>query len=206
MLLRSVSLMNILSRVLPNFEHMMPKKEKERCVDLIYNMPLKIFNTWAIQVDDIKLQLIEELKKFDDYKYRNDKLFLTENNIVKFLRIESMLLLLELMNSSITDASKDNTYGFIDQYNYQSTIMYRIEHLMEVGKKDAVDTFDKEACSLYEDAKQGFTKDMVRMVTRHYIISSRRLTEPAVQRLNSKIFHEGLKNTVILRHIGKKEQ
>ena len=206
MLLRSVSLMNILSRVLPNFEHMMPKKEKDRCVDLIYNMPLKIFNTWAIQVDDIKLQLIEELKKFDDYKYRNDRLFVSEKDILKFLRIESMLLLLDLMNSSITDASKDNTYVYIDQYNYNSTIMYRVEHLMEVGKKDAVDNFDKEVCRLYDDARQNFTKDMVRMITRHYIISSKRLSGPAAQRLNSKIFREGLNNTVILRHMGKKKQ
>ena len=110
------------------------------------------------------------------------------------------------MNNSITDASKENTYQFLDDYNYNSQIMYRLEHLMEVGKRDSVDLFDREACSLYEDARQGFTKDMIQMVTRHYIISSKRLTGPVVQRLNSKIFKEGLKNTVMLRQIAKKEQ
>lgn len=206
MLLRSVSLMNIISRVLPNFEHMMPKKEKERCVSLIYNMPLEIFNAWAIQVDSIKIALIEELKNLGKSKYRNDKFLINDNSIVKLLRIESLVLLLDLMNNSITDASKENTYQFLDDYNYNSQIMYRLEHLMEVGKRDSVDLFDREACSLYEDARQGFTKDMIQMVTRHYIISSKRLTGPVVQRLNSKIFNEGLKNTVMLRQIAKKEQ
>ena len=78
--------------------------------------------------------------------------------------------------------------------------MYRIEHLIEIGKQDNVDAFDKEACDLYEEAKQGFTKNLVQRVTRRYIITSKNITSPKVQRLNSKIFNEGIKNPTLIRH------
>lgn len=205
-LFRGVSLMNVVSRILPNFEHMMPKNDKARCVDLIYNLPLKIFNVWASEVDNHKYELINELRNIDDYRYRNEKLFKNETDIVKFLRWESMSLLLDLMSSSITDASKDNTYMFLNEYEYNSKMMYELEHLMELGKKDSVDSFVKTACNLYDKAKQGFTKTMVQRVVRRYIINSKRITSPDIQRLNSKIFNEGLKNTLVIRHIAQKEQ
>lgn len=205
-LIRGVSLMNVVSRILPNFEHMMPKEEKVRCVNLIYNLPLKIFNVWALQVDDHKNDFIRELRNIDDYRYRNEKLFKSDTDIVKFLKWESMSLLLDLMSSSIKDASRDNTYIFLNEYKYNSKTMYEIEHLMELGKKDSVDSFVKTACNLYNNAKQGFTKNMIQRVVRQYIINSKRITNPEIQRLNSKIFNEGLKSTLAVRHIVQKEQ
>lgn len=199
-MIRGVSLMSIISRILPNFEHMMPKDVKEQCVELIYTLPLRIFNEWAVQLDQVKVELIKEIQDIDDFRYKNEKLFKSEGDVLAFLRWESMSLLLDLMRTSIYSAAKDNTYAFLDNFNYKDLIMYRIEHLIEIGKQDNVDAFDKEACDLYEEAKQGFTKNLVQRVTRRYIITSKKITSPKVQRLNSKIFNEGIKNPTLIRH------
>lgn len=205
-LIRSMSLMMIISRILPNFEHMMLKAHKEKCVRIIYSLPLRIFNIWAKELESVKLELIEEIKGIDDFRYRKDKLFSSDDKVLSFLRWESMSLLLDLMNCSIRNASKDNTYGFIDKFPYSENVLYRIEHLMELSKRDAVDAFDKEVCQLYDDVKQNFTKVMIQRVTRNYIINSRRISNASIQRLNAKIFNNHLKNPTLLMERSKKKK
>lgn len=197
-MIRSFSLLIIISRTLPSFEHMMKKQDKEKCVQQIYQMPLKIFNVWALQVEANKLELIDEIKSIHDWDYRKEKVELDDNDVLNYLRWESVSLLMEMMNSSIGNATKINTYKFLDAFDYNSDILYRIEHLMGLDKRDAVNEFVKESEEIFASQKLQLPKLMVQRVTRHYMLTSKKIQRQNIQRLNSKLWDGKLNQSALL--------
>ena len=170
-----------------SFEHMMKKEDKEKCVKIIYSLPSKIFNVWATEVENSKKELIDEIKEIHEWDYRKEK-YAEDHEIVNFLRWESISLLMEMMNTSIGNASKSNTYRFLDTFNYNDKLSYKIEHLMGLDKRDSVSEFMKEAEEIFMNAKQQLPKIMVQRATKHYILSSKNINRNNVQRLNSKLW------------------
>ena len=83
-MIRALSLLVIISRTLPSFEHMMKKQDKEKCVQLIYSLPLKIFNVWALEVEGIKMELVDELKTLSDWNYRKEKVEMSDNDALNY--------------------------------------------------------------------------------------------------------------------------
>lgn len=208
-MIRALSLLIIISRTLPSFEHMMKKQDKEKCVQLIYSLPLKIFNVWALQVEGIKLELIDEVKNLNDWDYRKEQGKQSETDALNFLRWESISLLMEMMNSSIGNATKSNTYKFLDAFDYNSSDLYRIEHLMGLDKREQVFEFIKEAEELYAAQKQQLPKLMIQRVARHFMISSKKIQPANIQRLNAKLWEGRLKQSALLlskKKNKKKEQ
>ena len=201
-MIRALSLLIIISRTLPSFEHMMKKVDKEKCVQLIYTMPLKIFNVWALEVEGVKIELIDEIKSLDDWVYRKEKNKMSDYDALNYLRWESISLLMEIMNSSIGNATKSNTYAFLDSFAYNSNDLYKIEHLMELDKKDNVTEFMREAEEVYLMQKHHLPKIMIQRVAKHFIINSKKIQRSNIQRLNAKLWDGKLNNSALL--IGKK--
>jgi len=197
-MIRALSLLVIISRTLPSFEHMMKKQDKEKCVQLIYSLPLKIFNVWALEVEGIKMELVDELKTLSDWNYRKEKVEMSDNDALNYLRWESISLLMEMMNSSIGNATKSNTYKFLDSFNYKSSDLYKIEHLMGLDKRDNVAEFVKEAEALFAGQKQQLPKLMVQRVARHFMINSKKIQHSDIQKLNAKLWDGRLKQSALL--------
>lgn len=208
-MIRALSLLIIISRTLPGFEHMMKKQDKEKCVQLIYTLPLKIFNVWAMQVEEVKLELIDEIRNLNDWDYRKEKAELSDTDILNCLRWESISLLMDMMNSTIGNATKNNTYKFLDSFEYCKSDLYRIEHLMELDKRDEVTEFVREAEEVFENQKQQLPKLMIQRVVRHFMINSKKIQTSTIQHLNAKIWDGRLKQSVLLldqKKNAKKEQ
>lgn len=203
-IVRALSLLIIISRTLPSFEHMMKKPDKEKCVQLIYSLPLKIFNVWAWEVEGIKIELIDEIKNLNEWDYRKEKVKLDDTSVLNYLRWESISLLMEMMNSSIGNATKKNTYKFLDSFDTNSSDLYKIEHLMGLDKRDDVNEFLKEAESIYTEQKQQLPRLMIQRVARHFIIHSKKIQRVDIQKLNAKLWEGKLNQPALL--IRKKRQ
>lgn len=199
-MLRSTSLMTTLARALPSFEHMMEKEDKEKCVTLLYTMPLRIFCVWAKEVDESRSELVQMIKEFHEWEYRKDKPNvepLSDHKALMALRWESTSLLLELMNAAFGYATKENTWRFIDRFDYKAAPSYGVEHLMGIEHRDAVAPFISESLRLFED-KEAQTKLMVQRVSRHYMVNSKKIQFGEIQQLNSKLFSDQLKPAHLL--------
>lgn len=199
-MLRSTSLMTTLARALPSFEHLMEKEDKEKCVALLYTMPLRIFWVWAKEVDESRSELVQMIKEFHEWEYRKDKPHiepLSDHNALMALRWESTSLLLELMNAAFVYATKENTWRFIDRFDFRTAPTYGIEHLMGIEHRDVVDNFISEATRLYND-KEAQTKLMIQRVSRHYMVTSKRIQFGDIKKLNSKLFSDRLKTSSLL--------
>lgn len=208
-MIRALSLLIIISRTLPSFEHMMKRQDKEKCVHLIYSLPLKIFNIWALEVEGAKLELVDEIKNLYEWEYRKEKIEMSDTDVLNYLRWESISLLMEIMNASIGNATKSNTYKFLDSFKYKNSALYGIEHLMGLDKRDYVTEFIKEAEELYIMQKRQLPKLMIQRVARHFMIRSKKIQRENIQRLNAKLWKGKLNQSVLLldkNRIEKKEQ
>jgi len=105
---------------------------------------------------------------------------------------------MEMMNSSIGNATKSNTYKFLDSFNYKSSDLYKIEHLMGLDKRDNVAEFVKEAEALFAGQKQQLPKLMVQRVARHFMINSKKIQHSDIQKLNAKLWDGRLKQSALL--------
>ena len=79
----------------------MKKPEKDQCVRLIYQMPQKIFEAWAEEVDNLTSELVREIKDYHEWEFRKEKPNyepLDDQEALELLRAEATLMLLELMN------------------------------------------------------------------------------------------------------------
>lgn len=197
-MVRGISLLVIISRTLPSFEHMMKREDKEFCVGMIYATPLRVFNIWASEVENIKLELIEEIKEFGVWEYKKEKSEISDNDALNFLRWESITLLMELMNVSIGNATKENTYRFLDAFDYKSSEIYQIEHLMGLEHRGATVEFIKEIEILYENQKETLLRVMLQRVAKHFILTSKKIQRAQIQRLNSKLWDGQLNNAALL--------
>ena len=199
-LTRSISMMVILSRTLPSFEHLMKKQDKKKCVELIYSMPLLIFEAWAKHVDKISSLLIDEIKLLNDNEYRSENQNwkpLSDDDALRQLRWDSTSLLLDLMNASLGNSTRQNTWNYIDLFNYNISSMYSIEHLMAIGRIDKVELFIKESLRLVENEKQLIAKEMIRRVAKHYMVVSKKISRDEIQRINDKLFNRRLNTAKI---------
>lgn len=207
-MIRAMSLSIVLSRTLPSFEHMMKKSDKEKCVQLIYSLPLKIFNIWATQVEESKIDLIEEIKELHEWEYRKEKVPLEDKDVLNYLRWESVSLLMELMNISMGNATKQNTLRYIDAFNYSDKVIYEIEHLMSLDKRDSVVEFMREAETLHEKHKQSLEELMIKRVARHFMLTSKKIQRTNIQRLNAKLWkgHLKSKDLIVQKNRNKKKK
>ncbi len=191
-LVRAISLMVIISRTLPSFEHMMKKPEKDQCVRLIYQMPQKIFEVWAKEVDTLTSELVREIKDYYEWEYRKEKPNyepLDDQHALELLRSEATLMLLELMNTAIMNATRYNVNEFLDLFPYQDKPTYRIEHLIGLRHRDNVEGFMNEVEKLLQE-KTPMTRNLARWVTRNYIVNSRNMKSFERQSLNSKVLNQ----------------
>lgn len=199
--IRSISLMIILARTLPSFEHMMKKKDKEHCVDMLYRMPLKIFEAWAKVIDEESSLLIADIKEFHENEFRKEKPNippLEDKDALYILKREATSLLLDLMYVAMNNATRSNTNDFIDGFNYKSLPTYGIEHLIGLARRDNVSTFSSEAERIFGEEKQPMTKTMVQRIARNFMVNSKHIKQPDTQRLNAKLFNEKLQQDRLL--------
>ena len=136
-------------------------------------MPLYIFEAWAKSVDEKSALLIEDIKLLYENEYRADNPNwkpLSDDDALRQLRWDSTSLLLDLMNVSMGNSTRQNTWNYIDSFEYSGTSMYSIEHLMAIGRIDKVEPFIKESIRLVENEKLLIAKEMVRRVSKHYMV------------------------------------
>lgn len=205
-ILRSISLMVILAKTLPSFEHLMKKEDKKKCVELIYTMPLKIFEKIAGEIDGISSELISDIKNFHEYEFRKDKLKLeplTDEQALCILKWEVTSILLDLMNAAMGNATRQNTNDFLDQFDYKKVPTYFIEHILGLSRRDDVSRFMYEVEKIFSETRNALTKNLVQRITKNFIVNSRKIKQNEIDRLNSKIFDESLRSDKIVLEQGR---
>jgi len=186
-IIRAIHLLTVVARCLPNFEHSMPKADKDAFVDLIYRLPNKIFNLWATEANKVVNEMVSYFKEQShDYYIRQKKL--SEDDIVKALQWVSMSFLLELYNLPVFYATKDNTLPYLSGYNYSQKDTYSLEHLMMLERQAAPKVFIDRVFALSKETKCHLYPVLIKRVVNHALVMRSDFEHNQVQQLQTKFF------------------
>lgn len=185
--IRATHLLSVAARCLPNFEHMMLKPDKDSFVKVIYSLPNKIFNIWAIETNKEVDSILEYFKK-QSQEYFARKKPLSENEIKAVLQWSALSLLLELYNLSVLFSAKDTTMPLLNKFDYSQKSTYSIEHLMMLERQSSVSSFLDEADRITDEANNDIERTVVKRVVEHAMIKRNDFSRSLFDRAKNKYF------------------
>lgn len=189
-IIRSMALLDVVSKCLPGFEHRMDKTDKEKVISIMKYLPAKIFYLWAEQVDHETESLLEYL--LEDYRvvYLKPEEWdsVTKNDMLLYLQLESISLLLELMNVPIINGIRKHTIKYYEKNADIEDPLCCIQMLMAYSKSDSTKEFERFINENDEKLKKPILDYMKKRVLKRYLITSEKISNEEVQRYLSLYF------------------
>lgn len=145
-LICAISLLRLIARCLPNFEHRLKKEKKEAVIKTLYELPNKIFYAWAIEVKSCEEDILQLILSMETNEFT--RRIKTKDDAKRLLQWDSIMLLLELYYGAVSEACRDNTFEFMTQMSEQivecNRETYQLERLIVLGQSKKIDKFCAE--------------------------------------------------------------
>lgn len=186
-IIRACSLLMVVAKCLPSFEHNMPKADKDAFVNAIYRLPNKIFQLWTCEVDKETDEIIQYFKE-QSQDYYNRQKEITDDDILRALQWGAMSLLLDLYNIAVYYSAKDNTTQYLDEFEYKRSGTYSLEHLMILVKQNASGSFTETAIKLSEEKKGHIYTTLLTRIVNHALIFMDNVDYRQQQKLKDEFF------------------
>ena len=165
----------------------MPREDKDAFIDVIYRLPNKIFQLWALEANKEIDQIIEFLKEQSGSYFVNQK-EPTDIDILRALQGAAMSLLLELYNVSVFHSTKDNTLQYLSNFDYKSKDSYSLQHLMMLERREASRQFVATAIEMHDNKKGLLYLTLLRRIIQHAFVNMNSLDHPLRHQLESSFF------------------
>ena len=186
--IRALSLLMIISKCLPSFEHNMDAEMRRAFVNEIYQLPNKIYYVWAKETERDYDQIIEELKKEGSVEYEERRKPGQLSRLQVEFQLVSMALLLDIYNMSATYATRDNSFRLLHRFDYCSEETYQIQHLMMLEKQKMAEDFVSNAITIYDSSDKQLSKSLTKCVVRHAMVYMDALDFKKRDQLKSSFF------------------
>ena len=207
-LVRAISLLMLISRCLPNFEHRLKKNQKEAIIKTIYQLPNKIFYAWAQEIEKCSESLVAMILSIETNDFTRK--IQTETDAKRYLQLNSISLLLELYNGSINNAYRENTYDYLTgtaetivDFQYET---HQIERLLVFSQSKRIEDFCTQSKFLMEESKSPAAKLALACIVRQILVKGS-LSTQQIRRLESTFSMEKSHSaTVYRRYLEKKKE
>ncbi len=202
-LFRMTSLLQIIAKCLPCFEHRLKKKEKAELISLLYTLPNRIFMFWSSLTEKNYEDIIEELKSHPYFTSKKTKIrgSIVDRKVKSSFALYSINLLLNLYYIPVLNATGKNTLQFLNNtefFDYSKALTYRLEHLMFLEQFQDSSEFIATALDLKNTFDDKIASYLLQCIVRHGLIT-RNDTKENVDRLESKFFPNSKKPLLIER-------
>lgn len=182
-IVRATSLLNLVARAFPNFEHMIKAEQKEAIVNMLYSVPNKIFYCWGSEIDNDCDGFIKYLLQKNDDEY---KLNLAVSASIANMQNMSFALLLDLYYIAMRESCKSNTFTYIDEFEHTKKYTYQAEYLL------AIEQYQKNPDVLIqlatkEIAKNGVPTELSKRILYHAINTLPKLNVSQKNKMASRI-------------------
>lgn len=204
-LTRSISLMSLLARCLPNFEHRLKKSQKEAIIRALYTLPNRIYSAWATNVEECREELLNMIKTLETNAFTRHKP--DDDEARRILQWYSISLLLELYHLVVNSAYRENTTEFLTEmagtiFDF-SEETHRLELLLVWAKAGNFADFRTVALNYMDTCKIPVANLALGRVVHHFLLKGK-LSPMQVSKLESEFFPNAKRpNTIYLR---KKEE
>lgn len=197
---RAISLMMLLARCLPNFEHRLKKPQKEAIIATLYTLPNKIFYIWATQVEQVREELMQLITSMETNAFVRHKP--TIEDAQQILQWNSLSLLLELYHGIVNSSYRENTEEFLTDMA-KSLIPFEeethtLEYLLVLCKANRISEFMEIAETMKKTCKlPAANLSLMRVV--HHLLLKAPLAPNQVSQIESAFFPQAKRSTTIYR-------
>ena len=167
--LRSLTLLTVISKSLPSFEHNMSGELRKAFVQEIYSLPNKIYGIWAEETDKGYKEMIEYLKENEQLEYNDLEPGKLSEVEIKF-QISAINLLLDIYNLAVAFSTKDNSYRFLDKFDRGDITTYHLQHLMMMENQKMSSEFVSTAIDIAKEREDILSKLLVQKIVRHAMV------------------------------------
>ena len=196
---RSLSLLTVVAKCLPGFEHIMLKPMKTDFVKMIYSLPNKIYGAWAKQTDAFYDDLIDYLVEQGPIDYHNQKKY-EKSVVIEEFQKAAISLLLDIYNIAATYATKDNSFRLLKNFDTNNLSTYDIEKLMIIEKSKNGELFVDKAIEFSKNHSQLLPSVLIQYIAKHAAIHMKSLNFQQQSQLSSAFFmSEKDKRTMLIK-------
>ena len=198
-IIRSISLLTVVSKCLPSFEDIMNKQMKSDFIDTIYRLPNKIYGMWAKETNKYFDELIDYLTEQNQLDYQRQK-NIDKDEVIKEFQKSALYLLLDIYNIAAAYSSKENTTRLLNNYGTKGIPTYEIEKLMIIERSKNSESFVEQALKLSKEYNQLLPNVLIHYIAKHAAIHMKSLTLKQQSQLASTFFRsEKDKRTFLLK-------
>lgn len=204
-IIRSLSLLTVVSKCLPSFEHIMSKQMKADFVNMIYHLPNKIYNAWATETDKCYDELIDYLVEQNQADYHN-QISLDKNDIIKKFQKAAISLLLDIYNIAAIYSTKENSLRLLYKFDSENQPTHEIEKLMILEKSKNAESFVEKAVSLSKTYDDILPRVMIDYIAKHAVIYMKTLDYKKREQLSSEFFNsEKEKRSLLIKRASRQK-
>lgn len=182
---QAIKYLELVSKILPNFNHILKKDTKINIVKGIYEFPNKIAQEVLSEVDKNFSETIDDIM---EYLRLNNITKFSKNDIIKNIQTEAKYFILNLFDMTARLSTNAKTIKILDSVNMKS-INYEILNVMMHENLGIFTPFAKKADALYEKNKDLLIKSMIKIIIRKHFLCNRNLKQIGyVQTIADKYF------------------
>lgn len=176
--------LELVSKILPNFNHLIKKDIKLDLVNGIYEYPNKICNVILHEVDSNFNYILKDLLQYcEENNITNSK-----DKIISQLQVEAELFILNMFDMTARLSTNSKTIKLLDSVKLK-TVNNSILNVMMYENLGNFNEFTKRAGNIYDKTKNPLIKTMIKRIIRKHFLCNKELKQVGnVQRVADKYF------------------
>ena len=181
---QSLRYLELICKILPNFNHMLQRDKKMELINGIYKFPNQICNE---AFKDIDLNLNKMIENLLHYCQANN-ITINKEKILSQLQYESEIFLLNIFDMTARLSTNAKTIKILDTMNLKN-VNYELLNIMMHENLGNFEDFAKRADKMYDKSKNVLVKTMIKRVIRKHFLCNKGIKQiNYVQKIADKFF------------------
>lgn len=183
---KSLSYLELVAKILPNFRHILKGQEKKEIVEILYTYPNKLLYFMLKDIDENIDKWIEEILSKNPKTKRG--LLITKDMLEKSLQTQAVAYILSVYDFVAYTSSSGKGMDELNKFPYDESLNYMLQNIMMEENNGNFYNFSTKAENLYDSVDSDMIKDMVTMVVRKYFLNHEVVLNGKAQHLADKFF------------------
>lgn len=184
----SLSYLELVAKILPNFRHILGGKEKKAVVEILYTYPNKLLYFMLKDIDENIDRLIDEILSKNPKTKRG--MIITKDMLEKSLQSQAVTYILSIYDFVACTASFGKGIDELNKFSFDENSNYLLQNIMMEENSGNFNNFSKKAEKMYDNTESDMLKDMVAMVARKFFLNHDIVLNGHAQHFADKFFKE----------------
>ena len=159
--------LEIISKILPNFSHLLDANQQDDFVEEIYRLPNRIIMYLFLPFENNKEQLLKEVE--ENIKNKNlENVYKSQEDVKYFLSSLFNAMMLTIYDVTAENAVTERTMAALESFNYKSKTTYFIQNILMHEQLGGFGQYVKQSDALYDKTKSPYIKHLLSLIFRKH--------------------------------------